>query len=108
MTSTDATLICRDCGATFSFPDEERRSFAALGHLHSPSRCPACRHERKIRQAESGARPVPPGFREFTQIRTSVVCTACGQPAVVPFAARANRPVYCPDCYRRSRAYGEG
>jgi CxxC-x17-CxxC domain-containing protein len=37
---------------------------------------------------------------------SSVVCPACGQPAVLQFAARANRSVYCSDCYRRHRANG--
>jgi CxxC-x17-CxxC domain-containing protein len=106
MTGSDATLICRDCGGAFAFSDDERRSFAAQGHLHSPSRCAACRGERKARQAERGMRPAPPAFREFSQIRSAVVCSACGQPAVVPFAARANRAVYCSDCYRLRRVNG--
>jgi CxxC-x17-CxxC domain-containing protein len=106
MTGSDATLICRDCGGGFAVSEDERRSFAAQGHLHSPSRCSACRDERKARQAERGARPAPPRFRELSQTRSSIVCTACGQPAVVPFEARANRAVYCSDCYRRRRADG--
>jgi CxxC-x17-CxxC domain-containing protein len=106
MTGTDTRLICRDCGGAFGFSDDERRSFAAQGHLHSPSRCSACREERKARQAERSIPPAPPAFREFGQIRSAVVCSACGQPAVMPFAAHANRAVYCSDCYRRRRAIG--
>lgn len=104
MTGSETTLICRDCGGAFAFSEDERRSFAAQGHLHSPSRCSACRHERKERQAQRGTRPVPPAFRELGQTGSSVVCAACGQPAVVPFEARADRAVYCSDCYRRRRA----
>ena len=33
MTGADATLICRDCGSTFSFTEEERRSFPAHWQL---------------------------------------------------------------------------
>ena len=106
MTGSNATLICRDCGGAFLFSEDERSSFAAQGHLHSPSRCAECRDGRKARQAQRGMRPVPPAFRELSQLRSAVVCSVCGQPAVVPFAARTNRAVYCSDCYRRRRANG--
>jgi hypothetical protein len=37
---------------------------------------------------------------------SSVVGPACVQPAVLLFAARANRSVYCSDCYPGHRANG--
>jgi CxxC-x17-CxxC domain-containing protein len=106
MPPTDLVLICRDCGDSFIFSDDERRSFAALGHLHAPSRCSACRAARKTRQAESGTRAVAPGFRELQRTRTTVICSSCGESAEVPFAAGAGRSVYCPACFRRRRLAG--
>ena len=104
---SEATLICRDCGGSFAFSEDERRSFALQGHLHPPSRCAACRETRRARQSTSGARPMPPAFRELNEIRTPVVCSGCGQSAVVPFAVRTGRPVYCLRCYRPRRAARE-
>ena len=107
MPPTDAVLTCRDCGGAFTFAEEERRSFAVLGHDHPPSRCSACRAARKTRQAKSGARAVAPGFRQLQQTRTTVICSACGESAVVPFAARAGRSVYCSACFQRRRLEGD-
>ena len=107
MPPTDAILTCRDCGGPFTFSDDERRSFAALGHFHTPSRCPMCRVARKTRQAESGTRAVAPGFRELQQTRTTVICSSCGESTVVPFAARAGRSVYCSACFQRRRREGD-
>jgi CxxC-x17-CxxC domain-containing protein len=107
MSSPDAVLICRDCGGSFTFSDDERGAFAALGHVHPPSRCSACRTARKTRQAERGTRAVAPGFRELRQTETTIICSVCGESAVVPFAAKAGRSVYCPACFRRRRLAGE-
>jgi CxxC-x17-CxxC domain-containing protein len=106
MLPTDAVLTCRNCGGSFIFSDDERRSFAALGYLHPPSRCSVCRMTRKTRQAERGTRAVAPRFRELQQPRTTVLCSACGESAVVPFAARAGRSVYCSACFERRRQEG--
>ena len=106
MPPSDAGLACRDCGGSFTLSDDERRSFADLGRLHPPSRCATCRAARKQRQAESGTRVVAPGFRELKQIRTTVVCSSCGESTVVPFAARAGRSVYCSACFQRRRWEG--
>ena len=103
MQPTDAVLTCRDCGGVFAFSDDERRDFAAMGHFHTPSRCSACRAARKTRQAKSGTRAVAPGFRQLQQTRTTVICSACGESAVVPFATRAGRSVYCSACFQRRR-----
>jgi CxxC-x17-CxxC domain-containing protein len=99
----DCVLICRDCGGSFTFSDDERRLFAALGHVHAPSRCIACRTARKTRQAERGAHTAAPGFRELRQTQTTIICSSCGESAVVPFAARPGRSVYCAACFQRRR-----
>jgi CxxC-x17-CxxC domain-containing protein len=106
MSPADAILICRDCGSSFTFPEDERQTFAAQGHYNPPSRCSACRSARKTRQVQSGRSAVAPRFRELRQARTTVICSSCGQPAVVPFAARPGRNVYCSACFERRR--GEG
>ncbi|MBV9172124.1 MAG: zinc-ribbon domain containing protein [Chloroflexi bacterium] len=106
MSPSDAALVCRDCGRSFTFSDDERRSFADLGHLHPPSRCSTCRAARKQRQVDSGSRLVAPGFRELKQTRTTVVCSSCGESTVVPFAPRAGRSVYCSSCFQRRRLEG--
>jgi len=103
---TDTVLICRDCEAPFTFSDDERGTFAAVGHVHPPSRCSACREARKTRQDESGTRRTTPGFRELRQTQTTIACSSCHQPAVVPFAVRADRPVYCSACFQQRRASG--
>lgn len=107
MRPADAALTCRDCGGSFTFSEEERGTFAAAGHLHPPSRCVECRTARKLSQVERGTRTVPPGFRELQQITTNVTCSSCGEPTVVPFAARAGRKVYCSACFQRRRREGE-
>jgi CxxC-x17-CxxC domain-containing protein len=107
MLPTDAVLSCRDCGGSISISDEERRFFAALDHVHPPSRCPACREARKTRQAERGTGAVAPGFRELRQTWTTIVCNSCGESAVVPFVARPGRSVYCTACFQRRRLESE-
>ena len=104
MPPDDATLICRDCDAPFSFSEDERQVLATRGHLNPPGRCSACREARKVRQAQSGTSRVAPGFRELRQPRTTIACSSCGEAAVVPFAVRAGRPVYCSACFRQHRA----
>ncbi len=107
MPPTDAVLTCRDCGGSFTFAEEERRSFAALGHDHPPSRCLACRAARKKRQVSSGTRGAAPRFRELQQSQTTIICSSCGESAVVPFAAQAGRSAYCSACFQRHRRRGE-
>jgi CxxC-x17-CxxC domain-containing protein len=100
---TDAVLTCRDCGEAFAFSEDERHDFAVLGRFHAPSRCAACRTERKSRQAESRTPVVGPRFRELQQVSSTVICSSCGASTVVPFAARPGRRVYCSACYQRRR-----
>lgn len=99
----DAVLTCRDCGDEFAFSDDERRDYAGMGRFHAPSRCPACRAERKSRQVESGTPTTAPRFRELQQVRSTVICSSCGASTVVPFAVRPGRSVYCSACYQRHR-----
>ncbi len=107
MQPSEGVLTCRDCGAVFAFSDEQRGDFAAMGHFHAPSRCASCRAKRKSHQAASRSAAVAPRFRELQQVRSTVICSSCGESTVVPFAARPGRNVYCSACFQRRRAEGD-
>ena len=107
MQPADAVLTCRDCGGGFAFSDDERRDFAGMGRFHAPSRCAACRAERKLRQVESRIPFAAPRFRELQTVRSIVICSSCGESTVVPFAVRPGRSVYCSACFQRRRLEGD-
>jgi CxxC-x17-CxxC domain-containing protein len=104
--SQDKSLVCFDCGAAYTFTAEEQEAFRAKGHNHPPKRCPACRAARLAKRPE---RPpmerermpsfVPSAIRQMYP----VTCSECGKETQVPFEPRAGRPVYCSDCYHKSR-----
>ena len=88
----DRTLICRDCGDSFIFSGGEQRFFAEKGLQNIPQRCPSCRaNAKRVRMG---------GPREYH----AAVCNACGNQAMVPFAPRTDRPVYCSTCFDKVRA----
>jgi len=93
MSYADKTLTCRDCGADFVFTAGEQEFFAMKGLMNEPSRCPACRAQRRAERV--GRAP-----RQMTQ----VICSECGAPAEVPFVPRGDRPVYCSTCFDKARA----
>jgi CxxC-x17-CxxC domain-containing protein len=88
----DRTLTCRDCGESFVFSAGEQSFFASKGLTNDPQRCPACRAAYKRSKASV--------VREYH----AAVCGMCGGQAMVPFAPRADRPVYCSTCYDKVRA----
>ncbi len=101
----DITLKCFDCKGAYTFTADEQQAFHAKGLNHPPKRCPACRAARAARKPE---RPVerervqaftPPAARQMF----TVTCSECGKETQVPFEPRAGRPVYCSDCYHKSR-----
>ena len=88
----DRTLACRDCGEGFIFSGGEQRFFAEKGLLNVPQRCPTCRaNAKRVRMG---------GPREYH----AAICNACGDQAMVPFAPRTDRPVYCSSCFDKVRA----
>ena len=95
----DETLVCRDCGATFSFSEGEQQFFRERGYENKPSRCPDCRQARR----GSGG-----GQRSFRSERTmtDVTCTSCGKETQVPFVPTPGRPVLCSDCFSQQRGGG--
>jgi CxxC-x17-CxxC domain-containing protein len=89
----DRSLTCRDCSEEFIFSSGEQAFFSSKGLLNDPQRCPACRAVAK--QARTSGGP-----REFH----AAVCGSCGGQAMVPFAPRNDRPVYCSSCFDKVRA----
>jgi len=88
----DRALTCRDYAEGFTFSAGEQAFYASKSLANDPQRCPSCRAEAK--RARS-----PEGPREFH----AAVCGACGGQAVVPFAPRTDRPVYCSTCFDKVR-----
>jgi CxxC-x17-CxxC domain-containing protein len=88
----DRDLTCRDCGEAFVFSSGEQQFFAAKGLANDPVRCPSCRTAAKRARTD--------GTREYH----AALCASCGGQAMVPFAPRNDRPVYCSSCFDRVRA----
>ncbi len=97
MAFEDKTLVCRECGASFTFSAGEQEFYQNRGLMNEPARCPSCRAARK--RGGGG------GFQS-DQPRTMypAVCASCGIETEVPFQPRQGRPVYCNDCFRSVRA----
>jgi len=89
----DRTLTCRDCAGEFVFSSGEQAFFSSKGLLNDPQRCPSCRAVAKRARTVGGP-------REFH----AAICGNCGGQAVVPFAPRNDRPVYCSTCFDKVRA----
>ncbi len=93
---TDKTIQCADCGTSFTFSSEEQEFFASKGYTNDPKRCPSCRQSRKTERYGDSGRPQRKLF--------PVVCAQCGKATEVPFEPRQDRPVYCSDCYNKTKA----
>ena len=98
MAFQDKTLQCSDCEAEFIFSAEEQEFFESKGYTNEPKRCPSCRQARKAqRYGDSGY-----GYRPRRQMFPAV-CAQCGKDTEVPFEPREGRPVYCSECYNKTR-----
>lgn len=91
----DKTLECRDCGSAFAFTAGEQEFFQQRGLEHEPTRCPACRLERRRERS---------GYSAGPRTMYPVVCASCGKDTEVPFQPRLGRPVYCSDCFATMRS----
>ena len=91
----DKTLVCAECGASFTFTAGEQEFFSSKGYTNEPKRCPTCRESRR-----SQTRGFSGGSREMHP----AVCAQCGAQTQVPFRPRGDRPVYCSDCFSKMRA----
>ncbi|MCJ7811243.1 MAG: zinc-ribbon domain containing protein [Dehalococcoidia bacterium] len=109
MAYNDKVLICRDCGASFTFTAGEQAFYSSRGLLNLPTRCPSCRSVRKSgREVEEEGGYVHYGAAASFGGRTPrqmhpAVCAECGQMTEVPFLPRGDKPVYCSECYNKIR-----
>ncbi len=85
----DKTLLCKDCGAQFTFSVRDQQFYAEKGFENEPQRCRDCRNARKTQRANGSSQ------RDMYE----AVCAQCGVSTTVPFKPRGDRPVYCRACY---------
>lgn len=104
MAYSDRTITCVDCGQPFVFSAAEQEVFANRGFTNDPKRCPSCRAARRgDRYGDTGGG----SYRSYGPRQMfEVVCASCGKPAQVPFEPKGTRPVYCNDCYQKTRTTG--
>jgi CxxC-x17-CxxC domain-containing protein len=95
MPFSDTTLTCRECHTPFLWTAGEQAFFKAQGLMNMPSRCVACRANRR---KQSGLRSQPV---------TEVSCAECGVQTTVPFVPRNGNPVYCSRCFADARSRAE-
>ena len=93
MTLSDKTLTCRDCGVEFIFTAGEQEFYTSRG-FQEPSRCPECRSARRAERSTGYNSPRP---------SYSIFCSACVKDATVPFEPKEGQPVYCRECYLKTR-----
>ena len=96
---TDETLTCADCANTFTFSAGEQEFFASKGFANKPNRCPDCRVARRAARNSGNRASNVSGTREMHQ----VICSECGRETEVPFMPRGDRPVYCRECFQKTR-----
>jgi CxxC-x17-CxxC domain-containing protein len=53
----DKTLVCRDCGQSFTFTAGEQEFYSSRGYTE-PQRCADCRAAKKVPFVPTGDRPV--------------------------------------------------
>jgi CxxC-x17-CxxC domain-containing protein len=100
MAYTEKSLQCSDCGKIFTFTVEEQEFYASKGFTNEPKRCPPCRQARKSER--SGGSDSGYGSRG-QRLMYPATCAQCGKQTEVPFQPRGDKPVYCRDCYNKSR-----
>ena len=98
MSFEDKSLQCSDCGATFTFSAEDQEFFRSKGYTNEPKRCPECRQARKSERNGNSSSSYGAPRQMFP-----ATCAECGKNTEVPFQPRGDRPVYCSDCYRKTR-----
>ena len=99
---TDKTLECVECGASFTFSASEQELFANKGYTNEPKRCPQCRQAK--REQRSHSQDSWNGYGYQRRKMHPAVCASCGKDTQVPFEPREGRPVYCSECYTKTRS----
>lgn len=90
----DKILVCKDCGAEFTFTAGEQEFYAEKGFQNEPTRCKACRNARKSQRNNNNG-----GER----VMYDAICAECGAPTKIPFQPRNDRPVYCSNCFQNHK-----
>jgi CxxC-x17-CxxC domain-containing protein len=101
MAFTEKQLQCSDCGKSFPFTAEEQEFFASKGYTNEPKRCPTCRSNRRAERFSGGGSGG--GASRGPRQMFPAVCAQCGKQTEVPFQPRGDKPVYCRDCFNKSR-----
>lgn len=91
----DKSIVCKDCGATFTFTENEQAFYREKGFENEPQRCPECRAARK--QQTRGSKG---GYGRTEREMFPAICAECGKQTMVPFKPNGEKPVYCKDCYQ--------
>jgi CxxC-x17-CxxC domain-containing protein len=100
MSYTEKSLTCSDCGKAFPFTAEEQEFFATKGFTNEPKRCPTCRSTRRAEKSgNEGGSFNNRGPRQMYP----ATCGRCGKQTEVPFQPRGDKPVYCRDCFTKSK-----
>lgn len=108
---TDKSIVCRDCGATFSWSASEQEFYASRGFENEPVRCRDCRNRRKQERGQLTGAPVAAmatntgGMGRRPREMFPAVCDDCGKETQVPFQPTSGKPVYCSECFERRRSY---
>ncbi|MBN1190576.1 MAG: zinc-ribbon domain containing protein [Dehalococcoidales bacterium] len=98
MTYSEKSITCSDCGKTFPFTVEEQEFFASKGYTNEPRRCPACRSNRRAERMGNDG-----GMSRGPRQMYPATCAQCGKQTEIPFQPRGDRPVYCRECFTKSR-----
>jgi CxxC-x17-CxxC domain-containing protein len=93
----DKSIQCSDCGADFTFTATEQEYFASKGFTNEPKRCLPCRQTRKSERYGSSS------YGYNRREMHPATCAQCGKDTEVPFQPREGRPVYCSDCYSKTK-----
>ncbi|NLO39911.1 MAG: cytochrome C551 [Ruminiclostridium sp.] len=59
----DKVLVCKDCGAEFTFTEGEQAFYKEKGFENEPQRCPDCRKAKKQQRSNRQPRPNNTGNR---------------------------------------------
>jgi hypothetical protein len=63
MSFTDKSILCPDCGTTFTFTAGEQEFYASKGFTNDPKRCLQCRQAKKQQRNGSSG-----GWNSFSSV----------------------------------------